>query len=91
MAERPTIKTVAIQYVEGIDTEQTFTDEIKEDIISEMENIPSTDDQELRDAVKSILVEMAMDGQLDGDINDICIDTVFERAEDKLQGITNDK
>jgi hypothetical protein len=91
MADRPTIKEVAIRYVEGIDTEQTFTDEIKEEIVSEMENIPSTDDQKLREAVKVVLVEMAMNGQLDGDINDICIDTVFEKAENILQGITNDK
>lgn len=84
---RPTtIKEQAINWAEGLYTDVTLTDDVKDEIISEMENIPSTGDHRLRDAVKSVLVEMAIEGKLDGDINDLDIDTVFEKVEDILQG-----
>jgi predicted DNA-binding transcriptional regulator YafY len=79
------IKEVVVEYIEGLHTEVTFTDDLRDDILSEVENIPSTTDQELRVAVKSIMVEMAMEGKLEGDINDVCFDTVFDKAEEMIQ------
>jgi hypothetical protein len=79
------IKEVAVEWAEGLYTDVTLTDDLRDEIVGEMEAIPSTSDQELRVAVKNVMVEMAMDGKLDGDINDVCFDTVFEKAEEMIQ------
>jgi hypothetical protein len=39
----------------------------------------------LKSAVHQVLVEMAIDDELSGDINDLCVDTLFEKAEQKLK------
>ena len=39
----------------------------------------------LKTEVLNVLAEMAVEGQLDGDINSLDIDTVFEKAEQNLK------
>ena len=84
--ERKTIKEVAVEWAEGLHTEVVLTDDTRDDIVYEMVNIPSTDSQELRRAVKNILIDMTINETIPMDMNDLDIDTIFERAEDIIQG-----
>ncbi len=78
-----TTKESVINWIDNLNTEVTFTDELKDSISDEVNLIADARDRNIQYKVLDVLINMAVNDELPLDMTTLDIEEVFNKALDK--------